>query len=97
LSKRNGRMANSHRQITSMRKNDERPATEAIQPKKPMIGYIAILLSIISLFLYPVIFGLMGFLTGITAIKRSLRILGIPAVLISLFSVLAGLFVYPFF
>lgn len=97
MSKRNGRMAASHRNITSMRSTNERPAAEAVQEKKQVIGYIAILLSIISLFLYPVIFGLIGFLTGITALKRRIRILGIPAVMIGLFSVLAGLFVYPFF
>lgn len=81
-----------------MRSTNERPAdAEAAQEKKSFIGYVAILLSIISLFLYPVIFGLIGFLTGISAIKRRIRILGVPAVLIGLFSVLAGLFVYPFF
>ncbi len=90
-------MSKRKRKMDKMRKDDERPSDEAIQQKKPVIGYVAILLSIISLFLYPVIFGLMGFMAGISALKRRIRFLGIPAVMIGLFSVLAGLFVYPFF
>lgn len=95
MSKRKRRMANLHNRTSQ--KGDEKPADEAIQQKKPVIGYVAILLSIISLFLYPVIFGLMGFLAGVSALKRRFRVLGVPAVMIGLFSVLAGLFVYPFF
>ncbi|WP_455662404.1 hypothetical protein [Pradoshia sp.] len=90
-------MSKRKRRMDKMHKEDESPVDEAIQQKKPVIGYVAILLSIISLFLYPVIFGLMGFMAGVTALKRRIRLLGIPAVLIGLFSVLAGLFVYPFF
>ena len=61
------------------------------------VGIVALVLSIASLFLLPVILGILGILVGIFATKADSRIMGIAAIVIGVFSVFAGLLVYPFF
>ena len=61
------------------------------------VGIVALVLSIASLFIWPVILGILGILVGTFATKADSRIMGIAAIVIGVFSVLAGLLVYPFF
>ena len=61
------------------------------------VGIVALVLSIASLFILPVILGILGILVGIFATKADSRIMGIAAIVIGVFSVFAGLLVYPFF
>lgn len=60
-------------------------------------GILALGLSIASLFILPVIFGTGGIIVGIFATKTESRIMGIAAIVIGVFSVIAGLMIYPFF
>ena len=61
------------------------------------VGIVALVLSIASLFILPVILGILGILVGLFATKADSRIMGIAAIVIGVFSVFAGLLVYPFF
>ena len=61
-------------------------------------GIFALLFSIASLFFLPVILGFIGIIVGIFATKAdSKKTMGIAAIIIGVFSVFAGLMVYPFF
>lgn len=60
-------------------------------------GIVALALSIASLFFMPVVFGTIGIVAGIFAMKTESRMMGIAAIVIGVFSVVAGLLVYPFF
>ena len=86
---------------------DEETSAEFIDPTeyagttgtstRNSVGIVALVLSIASLFLLPVILGILGILVGIFATKADSRIMGIAAIVIGVFSVFAGLLVYPFF
>ncbi|OCA86412.1 DUF308 domain-containing protein [Pradoshia sp. D12] len=65
--------------------------------KASSFGIVALALSIASLFFMPVIFGTIGIVAGIFAMKTESRMMGIAAIVIGVFSVVAGLLVYPFF
>ncbi|WP_241156879.1 DUF308 domain-containing protein [Bacillus sp. FJAT-42376] len=60
-------------------------------------GYIAIALSIISLFLLPVILGAAGIIVGFVARRKGASTLGAWAIGIGAVSLILGLFVTPFF
>ncbi|WP_231889897.1 MULTISPECIES: DUF308 domain-containing protein [Bacillaceae] len=60
-------------------------------------GYIAIALSVISLFLLPVILGAVGIIVGFVARRKGAKTLGAWAIGIGAVSVILGLFVTPFF
>lgn len=57
-----------------------------------VIGYLAILSSIISFFAYPVTFGIIGVVLGIIAINSNAKTLGYWAVGIGLLTSVASLF-----
>ncbi|WP_430696681.1 DUF4190 domain-containing protein [Metabacillus mangrovi] len=60
-------------------------------------GYIAIALSVISLFLLPVILGAAGLIVGFVARRKGAKTLGSWAIGIGAVSLILGLFVTPFF
>ncbi|WP_249292482.1 DUF308 domain-containing protein [Metabacillus flavus] len=60
-------------------------------------GYIAIALSVISLFLLPVILGAAGIIVGFVARRKGAKTLGAWAIGIGAVSLVLGLFVTPFF
>lgn len=60
-------------------------------------GYIALALSIIGLFILPVILGAAGIIVGFVARRRGTRSLGNWAIGIGIVAVLVGLFITPFY
>ncbi|WP_246861091.1 hypothetical protein [Bacillus sp. REN3] len=60
------------------------------------LGYSALALSILSLFILPVLFGAAGIVLGIAARRRGAA-LGSWAIGIGTISILIGLFILPFF
>ncbi|MEK4874241.1 DUF4190 domain-containing protein [Bacillus sp. FSL W8-0102] len=61
------------------------------------IGIAALVLSIISLFTMPILFGVAGIIVGFMARRRGAESLGIWAIGIGAVAVVMGLFVLPFF
>jgi hypothetical protein len=61
------------------------------------IGVAALILSIVSLFTMPVLFGAAGIIVGWMARRRGAESLGIWAIGIGAVSLVMGLFVLPFF
>jgi hypothetical protein len=82
--------------IDSRKYSGKQPENKAAS-KVSSFGIVALALSIASLFFMPVIFGTIGIVAGIFAMKTESRMMGIAAIVIGVFSVVAGLLVYPFF
>lgn len=61
------------------------------------IGYAAIILSILSLFVLPVLFGATGIVLGFIALRRGSTALGSWAIGIGAVSIIIGIFILPFF
>lgn len=61
------------------------------------LGWVALALSIISFFIMPIILGVAAIITGFVARSRDIEWLGNIAIAIGTISVLARLFIYPFF
>lgn len=61
------------------------------------IGFLAIALSIISLFVMPILFGAAGIIVGFIARSRGARGLGAWAIGIGVVSIIIGIFITPFF
>jgi hypothetical protein len=61
------------------------------------IGFLALALSIISLFMLPVILGAAGIIVGFIARRRGANALGAWAIGIGLVSLILGIFITPFF
>lgn len=59
-------------------------------------GYTAIALSIISLFILPVLFGAAGIVLGFVARRRGAEGLGATAIGIGAVAIIIGLFILPF-
>jgi hypothetical protein len=62
-----------------------------------VLGYSALALSILSLFILPVILGAAGIVLGFVARRRGAETLGAWAIGIGAVSIIIGLFVLPFF
>ncbi|WGG44246.1 DUF4190 domain-containing protein [Rossellomorea sp. DA94] len=62
-----------------------------------VLGYSALALSILSLFILPVIMGAAGIVLGFVARRRGAEMLGAWAIGIGAVSIIVGLFVLPFF
>lgn len=72
---------------------------EAIQEEGAggtVLGWTALVVSIISLFFLPVLTASIGVITGFFAYRTGARALGMWAIAIGLFSIVLGLFVAPF-
>jgi hypothetical protein len=61
------------------------------------MGYLALALSIISLFILPVILGAAGVIVGFIARRRGANALGAWAIGIGIVSIVLGIFITPFF
>ncbi|MCV9884869.1 DUF4190 domain-containing protein [Metabacillus halosaccharovorans] len=61
------------------------------------IGYLALALSIISLFILPVILGAAGIIVGFIARRRGALTTGAWAIGIGVVSIILGIFIMPFF
>lgn len=61
------------------------------------IGYAALAISIISLFIFPVLLGIVGIIVGFIARRRGAGALGAWAIGIGVVSLLIGIFITPFF
>ncbi|WP_299087867.1 DUF308 domain-containing protein [uncultured Metabacillus sp.] len=61
------------------------------------MGYLALALSIISLFILPVILGAAGIIVGFIARRRGANALGAWAIGIGAVSLVLGIFITPFF
>lgn len=61
------------------------------------MGYLALALSIISLFILPVILGAAGVIVGFIARRRGAKALGAWAIGIGIISIVLGIFITPFF
>ncbi|CRK84155.1 DUF4190 domain-containing protein [Neobacillus massiliamazoniensis] len=61
------------------------------------IGYVALAISILSLFVWPVIFGIVGIVLGFIARGRGATGLGAWAIGIGVVSLIIGIFILPFF
>ncbi|WP_224768229.1 MULTISPECIES: DUF308 domain-containing protein [Bacillaceae] len=61
------------------------------------MGYLAIVLSVISLFVFPVILGAAGIIVGFIARRRGAEALGGWAIGIGIVSLILGIFILPFF
>nr|WP_238533147.1 hypothetical protein [Bacillus methanolicus] len=61
------------------------------------IGFAALALSIISLFVWPVLFGAAGIILGFIARRRGAESLGSWAIGIGVVSIIFGIFIRPFF
>lgn len=61
------------------------------------IGFAAIILSILSLFVAPILFGAAGIILGFVARRRGAQSLGSWAIGIGVVSIILGIFILPFF
>jgi hypothetical protein len=86
----------------SRRTNNETRAIDADDYIEPVsegrgMGWTALILAILSLFLMPVLLGAAGLIVGFIARRRGARTLGSWAIGISAVSLIIGLFIAPFF
>ena len=77
------------------RKSVDRPEENALGGSG--LGYLALALSIISLFVLPVLLGAVGIVVGFIARNRGAEGLGAWAIGIGIVSMIIGLFITPFF
>ncbi|MDP4085209.1 MAG: DUF4190 domain-containing protein [Bacillota bacterium] len=61
------------------------------------VGYAALALSIISLFVWPILFGAVGIVLGFIARRKGAEGLGAWAIGVGAVSLILGIFVSPFF
>ncbi|MFY4776375.1 DUF4190 domain-containing protein [Metabacillus sp. RGM 3146] len=84
----------SHDRINHDRDHSEEPAREGANRST---GYIALALSIIGLFILPVILGAAGIIVGFVARRKDAKTMGNWAIGIGIVAVLMGLFITPFY
>ena len=75
----------------------ERDAAEETTTSGRVLGYSALGLSILSLFIVPVLFGAAGIVLGFVARRRGADAVGAWAIGIGAVSIIVGIFVLPFF
>jgi hypothetical protein len=75
----------------------ERDEAEETSTSGRILGYSALALSILSLFIVPVLFGAAGIVLGFVARRRGSDALGAWAIGIGAVSIIIGIFVLPFF
>lgn len=62
-----------------------------------IIGGIALILSILSLFTMPVLFGILGIIGGFISRSRGAKSIGSWAIGLGIVSIIVGIFILPFF
>jgi hypothetical protein len=78
-----------------IRHYDERDEVEGANGRG--LGWVALALSIISLFIMPIILGASGIIVGFIARRRGAETLGAWAIGIGIVSIIVKLFVLPFY
>lgn len=74
-----------------------RDRTEGTSFGGATIGAIALILSILSLFMMPFLFGILGIIGGFISRSRGAKSLGAWAIGIGVISIVVGIFILPFF
>jgi hypothetical protein len=77
-----------------VRRNDEHRGEEA---NGAGLGWLALALSIISLFIWPVLLGAAGIIVGFIARRRGAETLGAWAIGIGIVAIIVRLFIMPFY
>jgi hypothetical protein len=78
-----------------IRRYDERDDVEGANGRG--LGWVALALSIISLFMMPIILGAAGIIVGFIARRRGAETLGAWAIGIGIVSIIVKLFILPFY
>ncbi|WP_462412522.1 hypothetical protein [Neobacillus sp. Marseille-QA0830] len=81
------------RRITQSTENNNQKTKTAASG----LGTLAIVLSILSLFVMPILFGAAGIILGFVARRRGADTLGAWAIGIGAVSIIIGIFILPFF
>ncbi len=81
----------------SVRKNQVQNRSEGMAAGGTGIGTLGLALSILSLFVMPILFGAAGIVLGFVARKRGAEGLGAWAIGIGAISIVVGIFILPFF
>nr|WP_239674434.1 YybS family protein [Mangrovibacillus cuniculi] len=84
------------RPIGAERVHEHHEVEEEVQHGRAY-GYTALALSILSLFIIPVLFGAAGIVVGFVARRKGAHALGSWAIGIGALSIIIGLFILPFF
>jgi hypothetical protein len=76
---------------------DNRNETNGVAFGGTIVGVIALILSILSLFTMPFLFGIIGIIGGFYSRSRGAKSLGSWAIGIGAVSIIVGIFILPFF
>ncbi|MGE6259028.1 hypothetical protein ACQKCU_14150 [Heyndrickxia sporothermodurans] len=79
------------------RERDEDRDPEHAHVSGKVIGWSALVLSVLSLFFLPVLLGAAGIILGFVARRRNAETLGAWSIGIGVVSIIIGIFVLPFF
>lgn len=77
--------------------DDARETEHGVAQAGTGMGFLALALSIISLFVMPILFGAAGIVLGFIARARGANMLGAWAIGIGVVSIVIGIFILPFF
>ncbi|WP_400242423.1 DUF4190 domain-containing protein [Niallia sp. JL1B1071] len=82
--------------------NATRPVTSEVERDRSVvggkgIGITALVISILSLFVMPIILGIVGIVLGFIARRRGASALGTWAITLGAISIIIGIFIAPFF
>ena len=77
--------------------NDTRERTDGASFGGTFVGAIAVILSILSLFTMPFLFGILGIIGGFISRSKGAKSLGSWAIGIGAVSIVVGIFILPFF
>ena len=77
--------------------NDTRERTDGVSFGGTFVGAIAVILSILSLFTMPFLFGILGIIGGFISRSKGAKSLGSWAIGIGAVSIVVGIFILPFF
>lgn len=80
-----------------IRQSDDRNERESPQNGTSGVGVTGLVLSILSLFLWPYLLGAVGIVLGYFAYRRGARTLGAWSMVIGAIAILGALIVYPYF
>lgn len=83
--------------FNSVDRDGEKEEQEIGTDNSRTMGYVGLALSVISLFVLPVLLGAAGIVVGFMARRRGALTLGSWAIGIGIVSVVLGMFVLPFF
>lgn len=77
--------------------DETRDRTDGTNVGGTIVGSIALILSILSLFTMPFLFGILGIIGGFISRRQGAKSLGSWAIGIGVISIIVGIFIAPFF